>query len=600
MHKFRYYQIAFVAFLSVSALTAMLVLAYASWSFRAAASDRDHSDLSSTILFVEEHIRPYLDGSPAVLDSVCKAAPIAHWCRVTIVDSLGAVLADSRDNPAWMENHKARPEIADALAGDTGWAERVSGTLGERYLYLACPVVRSGTVVKAFRISRHVKNIAEAGAPLFARTALAGLSVLLLAIAAAFWFSRMLSRPVVKLTDIARSIARGDFSARMPQARSREMADLAESMSHMASQLDDRIRMVTRQKNDLAALLSSMTEGLIAVDLQGRLIMVNRAAGDMLLRNPEDMCGRPVVEVIRNTRMQEFIRELSSSTVSIEREIEFSVEGRSDCIIELHGSALRDDAGAISGCLVVFHDVTRMRRLENLRRDFVANVSHELRTPLTSIKGFVETLLDGAGDDPADRLRFLTIIRSHAERLNAIIEDLLTLSHLEQQETATADDLVYESAGIGAMVDEVMLVCGERAARKHMTLVCADFADTAVSVVPSLFEQALINIVDNAIKYSPEHTEIRISVAFSEAAVHIAVADEGPGIPPEHLGRIFERFYRIDKARSRKIGGTGLGLAIVKHIMKVLEGSVSVDSAPGRGSVFTLSIPAAPGASPNT
>lgn len=592
MRRVGYFWVAFSAFLSVAILTAVAIVVYASQSLRMAEAARDRADIVSTAQLVEEHLRPYLDGDPRILDSLCKRAEVSHWCRVTVVDKKGVVLADSKENPLFMENHGDRPEIRAALAGDTGMAERISGTMHERYQYAAYPLLKNGSVDKVFRVSRHVKSIVEAGSLMLAGTTAVGLAALLLSIAAAFWLSGSLARPVVELTAAARRIASGDFSVSFSRARTREIGDLADSMNDMAGQLAERLMAATRRKNELGAILSSMAEGLIAVDLRGRLLMVNRAAGGLFSRDPDAILGLPVSEALRSSRVVDYLRELAAAEALPEAEIIVTGRDQVDRIVQMRGTPLRDHQGGRRGSICVFYDVTELRRLENVRRDFVANVSHELRTPLTAIRGFVETLLDGGVDDPADINRFLTIIRTHTNRLDSIIEDLLTLSQLEEHEETQGGNLEPESVLLSSMIANTIAVCGERAAAKNISLSTAGVGDPRLFVVPSLFEQALVNLVDNAVKYSPAGTPVVIGHVVDASTVRVSVVDQGPGIPSEHLPRIFERFYRIDKARSRRQGGTGLGLSIVKHVMKVLGGSVTVESAPGKGSVFTLVAPA--------
>jgi two-component system phosphate regulon sensor histidine kinase PhoR len=337
-----------------------------------------------------------------------------------------------------------------------------------------------------------------------------------------------------------------------------------------------------------------MDEGVLAVDGDGTILNLNETCAELLgTAEPARLKGRLVHEVIRKSDLLAFVDAVLASHSP--REGEIRIHGREDRWLHAHGTLLRDADRQTIGALVVFHDVTRLRRLEIVRRDFVANVSHELRTPITSIKGFVETLLDDGGDRENSE-RFLRIVLRQVNRLNAIIEDLLILSRIEK---GTEDATIELGQGcVAEVVHAAVEMCQQRAAEKAIAI-SIDCAETLVARMnPHLLEQAIVNLVDNAIKYSEQGSAVRIRARGDEAGVAIAVEDEGCGIEPKHLARLFERFYRVDQARSRQLGGTGLGLAIVRHIALAHQGSVSVASTVGAGSTFTLRLPAAVEAEP--
>jgi two-component system phosphate regulon sensor histidine kinase PhoR len=299
-------------------------------------------------------------------------------------------------------------------------------------------------------------------------------------------------------------------------------------------------------------------------------------------------------EVIRNVDLQEFVRQTLAGVLPGETDISLPINGGRS--FSLHGACLTDARGRRRGAVIVLNDMTRVRRLENIRRDFVANVSHELKTPITSIQGFVEALVEGDVQDPTQVRKYLNIVARHASRLNAIIEDLLTLSRLEESGDRRGDtqglaSLRFVSSPVKPALEEAIHLSAVKAEEKRIMvdLVCPD--DLEARINAPLLEQALMNLIDNAVKYSPEGSRVRVTADRHEDEVTIAVRDEGCGIAPEHLPRIFERFYVVDKSRSRKLGGTGLGLAIVKHIMQAHGGRVSVESMPGQGSTFTLYLP---------
>lgn len=382
-------------------------------------------------------------------------------------------------------------------------------------------------------------------------------------------------------------LARGDLSARLTPPDVEEFRPLASQLNEMVAALDERLRGMTRQSNEQRAVMASMSEGVIAVDLQQRVISLNRAASELLHFAQASAAGRPLQEVIRNADLRRFVAQALASDEPISGDIKML--GDNERVLQAHGTALRDAQGQTLGAVIVINDVTDYRRLENIRRDFVANVSHELKTPVTSIKGFIETLLDGALDNRDDSERFCRIIAKQTDRLHSIIDDLLSLSRIEQSEGGV--DIPLESTGVREVLESAVHDCQRRADERQIeiTIECDDQLRAAINA--PLLIQAVLNLLDNAIKYSEERGRIEVSARSSGRQAVIAVRDQGCGIPAEHLPRIFERFYRVDRARSRTLGGTGLGLSIVKHIVNVHHGRVTVESSPGKGSTFSIHLP---------
>ena len=419
------------------------------------------------------------------------------------------------------------------------------------------------------------------------KIALGGLIIALFAAVLSLIVSRRISRPIEEIKKGAECFARGDFECRLPVSNSEEIAGLSEAMKKMALQLDERINTIIRQRNEIEAVLSSMVEGVIAVDMEERVISMNHAAAHMFGCDPSKAQGRSVQEVIRNTVLQQFVTSALSSKEPVEKDIILSFDG--DRFLSGHGTLLHDAQGKQIGALIVLNDVTRIRKLEKIRRDFVANVSHEIKTPITAIKGFVETLRDGAVKNLEDAERFLSIIEKHVDRLEAIIEDLLTLSRIERE--AEREDVVLAEGRVKDVLETAIQICEVSAVTKKISIELSCGEDIVAKFDPPLLEQAFVNLLDNAIKYSDEGSLIQVEVTQTDHESIVRVRDQGCGIEKKHLPRLFERFYRVDKARSRQLGGTGLGLAIVKHIAQAHGGYVAVESLPGEGSMFSLHLP---------
>ena len=399
--------------------------------------------------------------------------------------------------------------------------------------------------------------------------------------------SRSVGRSMQRLKEAAERFSTGDLSERLRVPDNREMADTADAFNTMADNLEAMIVSLKRRNNEQEAVLTSMVEGVLAVDSDQRVISVNAAAAKLLGSNPTEIEGRGLQEVIRNADLRRFVTNALTCDQPVEGNL--ILRNARDRVLQVNGTALRDTYGRGIGAVIVLNDVSRLRQLENLRRDFAANVSHELRTPITSIKGFAETLLDGAMAIPNDAERFLNIIAHQADRLNTIIEDLLSLSRIEKE--AESGDISLLVGRLDKVLQAAVQDCSARAAERNIKVVLECPNDLAAKMKADLLEQAVINLLDNAIKYSEPGKQVWVTGYREDHLATIAVKDEGSGIAGEHHSRIFERFYRVDKARSRKLGGTGLGLAIVKHIALAHRGQVAVESALGQGSTFFIRLP---------
>ncbi|MBL4700720.1 MAG: PAS domain-containing protein [Phycisphaeraceae bacterium] len=419
----------------------------------------------------------------------------------------------------------------------------------------------------------------------------------------------MLSRALRALRIGAERFASGDLTQAIEVDGPLQVASLGESLNKMAQQLGDRLRTVIEQRNELETVLSSMVEGVVAFDLDERILNFNNAAEQFLGMRVSDVIGRSIHEVIRNPGLQSLVAKVLESDEPVEAELVLTLPamdpadmGRTtyrEHFLQAQGTALRDARGMRVGGLIVLHDVTQMRRLEQVRRDFVGNVSHEIKTPISTIKASVETLIDSGVQVKEEGVPdFLAIIVRQADRLNAIVEDLLSLARLEQEGGVNHVDLVLGS--VQSVLRDAVETCSSKARQKEITIELRDLDDLQAHINAPLLEQAIVNLLDNAIKYSSLGCVVELSAELICGQVRISICDHGQGIEPEHLPRLFERFYRTDKARSRAQGGTGLGLSIVKHVCTVHGGHIEVQSKPGEGSTFYITLPMASDSSTDT
>lgn len=414
-----------------------------------------------------------------------------------------------------------------------------------------------------------------------------GCVIILLSAAIGLFTAGRISQLLQDMQRGAERFAAGDFRYRLPVPDTVELGSLALTLNRMASQLTAQIAVITQQRNEQQAILASMHEGVLALDTDERVLTVNPAAEALLGVVESQAKGHTIQEVVRNIALQRLLVAAMHSPEPTTADI--VLRGSEERFLQATATALRDAQDRELGVLVVLNDVTQLRRLENIRRDFVANVSHELKTPITTIKGFVETLRDGALEEPATAERFLGIVARHADRLHAIIEDLLTLSRLDQ--SSEDYDMPRTETALEDVIQAAMLDCAAKADTRGVCIIPTCTPHLQAFVNAPLLEQAVANLLDNAITYSKPESQVWVSAQHDADCLLIAVRDAGMGIGREHLDRIFERFYRVDKARSRDQGGTGLGLAIVKHIAQVHGGEVTVASTVGQGSTFTMRLP---------
>lgn len=497
--------------------------------------------------------------------------------RVTLVTADGRVVGDSdveASQLASIDNHLHRPEIQEALRAPYGRSRRHSNTIGGDLLYLA---VRTQ---KGFaRVALPLEIVRSAESEIRKSILIAALVALSVASLMGILLSRSVVRSLLRMSEVARRISGGDFSKRLHPVPRDEIGDLAASINVMAAGLERQVTELQKEKGQLAAILDGMVEGVLVTDGGGRIVLVNPALVSML--NIEGDCrGQTILECLRNAAVHDAVERAILEDKPQEDEISLYVGGEERNVV-VHAAPLRE------GVVSVFYDVTGVRRLENVRKEFVANVSHELKTPLTCIRGYAETLRSGALGDEAAARRFVEKIETNAAQLQNLVEDILKLSQIESGRLEIATAATPLKGVVAAVCEEF----SEMARAKGIDLRNRVTQEVVAEADPQAFRQILGNLLENALKYTPEGGTVTVSAETKDGACRFAVTDTGIGIPKADLPRVFERFYRVDKARSRQMGGTGLGLAIVKHLVQAQGGEVGMASELGKGSVFWFTLP---------
>jgi len=533
-----------------------------------------------------------VDGLEGRADELADRLGHDFAARVTIVAADGRLLGDSEldaDGLRRAENHAGRPEVIAAMGGRTGRAIRRSATLGQEMLYLAVPLDARMPPRAVVRLAVPLTAVARAQGRVLPLIIMTSLLSVLVAGGAGWLAARMPARRLQDMTRAAGEIAAGRMGARARPGGDDEVAELARSLNRMADQLEDRLTLLERERHQLRAMLDGMVEGVLLLDGDGRILIANQAFG-RIFGAAEPVAGRRPLEAARVPSLQDAVEAALASLEPVAREI--TLAGDPGRIIRASLAALREGGGTV-GAVAVFHDVTELKMLEQVRREFVANVSHELRTPLTAIKGYTETLLGGGLDDRERAAQFVEVIARHAERLRALIEDLLDLAAVEQREArlSIAPVMVAE---IAAQAEAILRPMAE--ARDLALGIDIPTDLPRVLADRDRLAQVLINLLDNAVKFTPPGGRVEVSARAAGDTVTVAVRDTGVGIPPGEIGRIFERFYRVDRSRDRREGGTGLGLAIAKHLVLAMNGTIEVDSVPNAGATFRVTLPAVPAA----
>jgi len=527
---------------------------------------------------------------PGEAQRVLALAAERSGSRITLIAPAGRVVGESERRPEdWsaMENHAGRPEVKAALGGQVGRDLRRSATLEAPLLYVAVPVRDGGHIIGVLRLALPLTAVTASYATVHRVMLLGGALALLVALGIGIVVAGRVTRPVIEMQSIARQMSEGNFFVRAPTRSPDEIGTLGRSLNVMAGRLREKIQDLQQEQSKLTAILDAMVEGVIAVDGHEHIVLMNERARVIFGLGPGRGERKPFLEVIRNAELHQVFRDSREAPEGNVLRREVRVTGSADRLLQVHAVLLRLTGGEL-GLVMVLHDVTSLRRLEQIRTEFVANVSHELRTPLTAIQGYLETLLAGALDEPENARRFLEIVFRHTERLGRLINDLTDLSDIELGKVS----LSLQPLPLDEVVESVVAMMRPRAESGGVAVrVELPAGLPAVRADDDRLTQILVNLVDNAVKYTGRGGTVSISAReVGDGMLEVAVADTGIGIPASDLPRITERFYRVDKARSRELGGTGLGLAIVKHLVMAHGGELKLESEVGKGTIarFTL------------
>jgi two-component system phosphate regulon sensor histidine kinase PhoR len=507
--------------------------------------------------------------------------------RVTVVDDNGRVLADSDEEASRMDDHMSRPEIQEAKVRGTGRSTRYSDTLGDEMMYVALAVRERGGISGYIRLARplvEVRKITEAFNRILFNSFLL---IIISSLFVAFLFSYKLSSPIREMEQYTDRLRRGEGPGTLLIDTSDEMGQLAKNINYLVEELQSRIKRLNEEKGKVEAAFASAIEGVIILNSLDRVESMNRSMKAMIGDQYGDILNKTPIEAFRNIELQKALDRFKATGKPVSEEIVLG--GETPLILDVNVTSIPGVTAGEEKTMLVFHDVTRLKKLEQVRVDFVANVTHEIKTPLTAILGYIETLEAGAIDDRETARKFLQTISRHAQRLNRLLEDLLTLSSIELGEMK----FQFEAVALGGVMDGVLNIMELRAREKKLTI----DKDIPEGIPPLRADrdrvtQVFLNVLDNAVKFTSEGGTVRVEAAeTARDEVVVKITDTGVGIPRDEVGRLGERFYRVDKTRSRELGGTGLGLSIVKHLIMVHRGRIEIESQLGRGTIVSLYFP---------
>ncbi|GJM15151.1 MAG: PAS domain-containing sensor histidine kinase [Thermodesulfobacteriota bacterium] len=510
--------------------------------------------------------------------------------RITVIDHKGVVLGDTDKNPREMENHSERPEIKQAFNNETGESSRYSSTLQKEMFYIAVPYQqKNGENLTVIRTSLPLSIIQQTLLPLESKVIYMGIAMTILALLLSLAVSKTTTKSLSGIISISEELAKGNLNVDIPITDSKgEIPKITMALNHMAQKLNEVFIQLSNEKNQLEAVLSAMSEGVMVISEKGNIIIINDALKEMFNLS-DDPFQKPYWEILRNREVIKLIDGVLENWKPDNKEVFYLYPEE-----RYYLANVIPLKSAEKKVIVVMFDITEFKRLENIKADFIANVSHELRTPLTAIKGYTETLEEDAFENPQEQKHFLKIIKRHADRLINIVSDLLVLSEVEGRDSLSNEDDNgdFEDVNVDEVIRSSLEALKSNAADKNLRVSFKPSDnDHIITASRFLLEQMFINLIDNAVKYTPDNGEIGIEITDQDKDLLIEIHDTGIGIPKESLPRIFERFYRVDKTRSRKMGGTGLGLSIVKHIVIIHGGKIDVNSEEGKGSKFCISLP---------
>jgi two-component system phosphate regulon sensor histidine kinase PhoR len=574
-------------YLAVLILSFIITVIYVSSLLKRVVYAETRNDLRERAAIVAEFFSSFVVEAGHEPSLFCRRAGGSSNLRITVIALDGKVLGDSHEDPAEMDNHADRIEIRRAHYTGEGFSIRYSATIQRRLMYFAAAFPSHAAAEYILRVSVPVEELRDLLDQIYLEAAIIILLILFLTLAVSLLQWRKITASLNDLKSAAYRYARFDFDTLVSVDRPKELRELSETISTMAMELKKRIASVTEQGSRLEAVLSSMIEAVVICDPEGLVLEMNPSAEQLAGRSKAAAAGRSLIEVFRNSEIETFFRRIRQSGRALSQHILLYREDELHLLVNGVPIAY-GPAGKKEGVLLVMNDISRMKVLERIRTDFVSNVSHELKTPVTLIKGFVETLLTEKDLDAASRRKFLRIIDKHSDRLAAIIEDLLRLSRIENEGRET---LTLSTVHLTQLVAHLVQNFRELSEQYGISLDVHCPEGLYATLDPGLFERALADLIDNGIKYNQKGGRTSIWVDEDKEGTVFIVDDTGPGIPEQERERIFERFYRIDKGRSRESGGTGLGLSIVKHIVLLHNGTIEVLERPGGGSRFRIWIP---------
>lgn len=580
------------SFLVISFIALLAIVMIALWSFKSFYYQERADDLEIRAkILMPEFSR--LIQSKNYHDVQRKAQKLGDdsSTRITIILPSGKIIGDNKKDPSIMDNHKTRPEIEQATLYGKGLSIRYGETLAIDSMYFALPIIVHNKMIGIIRTSTPLNTLQNALWGIYYKVSLGFFILIIITAFASWWISKALVRPLEVMKVQAQRLAKGDFSSRVQLSSndSIESEQLGQAFNEIAIQLNQRIEIILNQRNEQEAVFSSMVEGVVAIDSNEKILRINQAAYNILKISERNIEGEKLKNVIDNAELHNLILFAMQQNTPVGQEVIIHNDVEYEQVLFAQSAPLLDIHKKKCGTLVVFNDITKLKEFELQRKEFVANVSHELRTPLTAIQGLSETLIEFPDLDQEKRAYFIGVIHTHSIRLEGIIENLLTLSKIEKETEIDEIDFLDES--ITVALSNAIFLCKNKALERNINIILNNTEEISFKHNSSLIEQAIINLLNNAIKYSNGNSEIKITVTKQNQEIKISIEDRGSGIPEEHLSRLFERFYRVDKARSRELGGTGLGLSIVKHIALAHKGRVTVTSEINVGSIFSLILP---------